>query len=92
LDFPKSPITSEELIMEEKLEDVLKEIYKDRCEIEEKASLDFLNLFDVPKAENVELVDKKENYACHIKEILCDIDNISGEYKRAAVEYWKCVS
>jgi len=34
LDFPKSPITSEELIMEEKLEDMLKEIYEIRCEIE----------------------------------------------------------
>jgi len=28
LDFPESPITSEELIMEEKLEDMLKEIYQ----------------------------------------------------------------
>jgi len=32
---------SEELIIEEKLEDMLKEIYKDRCEIEEEESLDF---------------------------------------------------
>jgi len=29
LDFPESPITSEELIIEEKLEDMLKEIYED---------------------------------------------------------------
>jgi len=40
LNFPESPITSEEFIMEEKLEDMLKEIYEDRCEIEEE-SLDF---------------------------------------------------
>jgi len=46
LDFPESPITSEELIMEEKLEDMLKEIYADRCEIEEE-KLDFFNSFDV---------------------------------------------
>jgi len=46
LDFPESPITSEELIIEKKLEDMLKEIYKNRCEIEEEESLDFLNSFD----------------------------------------------
>jgi len=36
LDFPKSPIMLEELIIEEKLEDMFKKIYEDRCEIEEK--------------------------------------------------------
>jgi len=41
LDFPESPITSEKFIMEEKLKDMLKEIYEDRCEIEEEKSLDF---------------------------------------------------
>jgi len=41
LDFPESPITSEELIMEEKLKDMLKEIYEDRCKIEEEESLNF---------------------------------------------------
>jgi len=70
------------------LEDMLKEIYEE-CEIEEEESLDFLNSFDVPEAEEVELVDEEENYACLLKEILCDVDNISGEYKRAAVEYWR---
>jgi len=91
LDFPESSITSEEFIMEEKLEDMLKEIYEDRCEIEEEESLDFINSFDVPKAEEVdeELVNEEENYACHVKEMLCDVDNISGEYKRVAVEYWR---
>jgi len=51
--------------------------------------LDFLNLFDVPEAEKVKLVDEEENYACHVKKMLCDVDDISGEYKRAAVEYWR---
>jgi len=51
--------------------------------------LDFLNSFDVPEPEEVEPVDEEENYACHVKEILCDVDDISGEYKRAAVEYWR---
>jgi len=88
LDFPESPITAEKLIMEEKLEDMLKEIYEDRCEIEKKESSDFLNSFDVPKAEEVELVDEEENYVCHVKKMLCDVDDISGEYKRA-VEYWR---
>jgi len=51
--------------------------------------LDFLNLFDVPETEEVELVDEEENYACHVKEMLCDVDDISREYKRAGVEYWR---
>jgi len=71
LDFPESPITSEKLITEQKLEDMLKEIYEDQCEIEEEKSLDFLNSFDVPKAE-VELINEEENYAYHVKEMLCD--------------------
>jgi len=75
--------------MEEKLEDMLKEIYEDRCEIEEEESLDFLNSFDVLEAEEVELVDEEENYVCHVKEMLCNVDNISRENKRAAVEYWR---
>jgi len=53
LDFPESPITSEELTMEQKLEGMLKQIYKDRYEIEENKSLDFLNSFDIPEAEEV---------------------------------------
>jgi len=43
-------------IMKEKLEDILKEIYEDQCEIEEEESLDFLNSFDVLETEEVELV------------------------------------
>jgi len=78
LDFPESPITSEKLIIEEKLEDMLKEIYEDRYEIKEKKSLNFLNSFDV-EAEEVELVDEEENYSCHVKKMLCDINDISGE-------------
>jgi len=70
--------------MEEKLEDMFKKIYEDRCKIEE--SLDFLNLFDVPETEEVELVDEEENYACHVKKMLCDVDDISGKYKSVAVE------
>jgi len=50
--------------------------------------LNFLNSFDVPEAEEVEL-DEEENYVCHVKEMLCDDDDISEEYKRAAVEYWR---
>jgi len=50
--------------------------------------LDFLNSFNVLEAEEVELVDEEKNYACHVKEMLCDVD-ILGEYKRAAVEYWR---
>jgi len=53
LDFPENPITSEEFIMKENLEDMLKEIYEHRCEIEEEVSLDFLNSFDVSEAEEV---------------------------------------
>jgi len=34
-------ITSEELIMEKKLEDILKEIYEDWCEIEKEESFGF---------------------------------------------------
>jgi len=49
--------------------------------------LDFLNSFNVPEAEEVELID--ENYACHIKEMLCDVNDISKEYKKAEVEYWR---
>jgi len=75
--------------MEKKLEDMLKEIYEDQCKIEEKESLDFLNSFDVSEAEEVKLVDEEENYACRVKEMLCDVDDISEEYKRAAVEYWR---
>jgi len=75
--------------MEEKLEDILKEVYEDRCEIKEEESMDFLNPFDVPKAEEIEFVDKEENYTCHVKEMLCDVDDISGKYKRAVVEYWR---
>jgi len=91
LDFPESPITSEEFIIKKKLEDILKEIYEDRCKIEEEELLDFINSFDVPEAkeEDKEFVDKEENYACHVKEMLCDVDDISGEYKRATVEYWR---
>jgi len=44
--------------------------------------LDFLNSSDVPETEKV---DEKENCACHVKEMLCDIDDISGEYKRETV-------
>jgi len=43
---------------------------------------------NVPKAEEIELVDEEENYVCYVKEMLCDVDDISGEYKRTAVEYW----
>jgi len=39
------------------------------------------------KAEEVELVDKEENYACHVKEML--YDDILGEYKKAAIKYWR---
>jgi len=82
LDFPESSITSKELIMEEKLEDMLKEIYEDWCEIwceKRKNHWTFLNSFDVPdvpEAEEVELVNKEENYTCHIKEMPCDVDDI----------------
>jgi len=51
--------------------------------------VDFLNLFDIPEAEEVKPVDEEENYACHVKEMLYDIDNISREYKKATVEYWR---
>ncbi|KYN09182.1 hypothetical protein ALC57_18709 [Trachymyrmex cornetzi] len=43
LDFPESPITSEEITMERKIEKMLKGIYEDYFEIEEEESLDFLN-------------------------------------------------
>jgi len=39
--------------------------------------------------EEVEFVDEEENYACPIKEMIYDVDDISGKYKRAAVEYWR---
>jgi len=32
---------------------------------------------------------KKKNYACHVKKMLYDVDNISEEYKKATVEYWR---
>jgi len=50
--------------------------------------LDFLNSFDIPEAEEIELV-KEENYACHLKGMICDVDDISRKYKRAAAEYWR---
>ncbi|KYQ47217.1 hypothetical protein ALC60_13774, partial [Trachymyrmex zeteki] len=31
----------------------------------------------------------EENYACNVKEMVSDIDDISTEYKREAVEYWR---
>jgi len=41
--------------------------------------LDFLNSFDVPGSEEIQLVDEEKNYACHVKEMLCDVNDISGE-------------
>jgi len=91
LDFPESPITSEKLIMKEKLDDMLDEKKYTKTDVKSKKKnyWIFLNSFDISEAEEVELVDEEENYACPVKEMICDVDDISGEYKRAAVEYWR---
>ena len=58
-------------------------------QLEEEESLDILNSYAVQEAQEIELVDKEENYACNVKEMVCDINDISIEYKRRVVEYWR---
>ncbi|KYN26924.1 hypothetical protein ALC57_03696 [Trachymyrmex cornetzi] len=82
LDFPESPITSEEITMKRKMEKMLKDMYENYFEIEVEEALYFLNLYDVPEAQEIELVDEEENYACNVKEMVCDIDDVSAEYIR----------
>ena len=41
----------------------------------------FLNSYhDVLEAQEIELVDEEENYSRNVKEMVCDIDDISAEY------------
>jgi len=79
LDFPENPITSEELIMEEKLEDMLKEIYEDWCEIEEEEIIKFLKFIWHTRSRRNRTCRWRKNYTCHIKKMLCDVDDISRE-------------
>jgi len=89
LNFPDSPVTSDELMMGQKMEVMLKEMYEDGYDMEEEESLDFQNAFDVPETEEIELTDEQENYAFNVKEILCDVNTIPVKYKREAVQYWR---
>ena len=50
--------------------------------------MDFLNSY-VLEGQEIELLDEEENYACNVNEMICDIDDISAEYKKGAVEYWR---
>lgn len=71
LNFPDSSITSDERMMGQKTELMLKEMYENGYEMEEKEkeSLDFQNPFNVLETEEIELIDEEENYACNVKEI-----------------------
>lgn len=73
--------------MEQKMKFMLKEMYEEEHEIEEKELLDFQNAFDIVETEAIELTDEEENYM-YKKEISCNVD-IPIEYKRKVIEFWR---
>ncbi|XP_025157510.1 uncharacterized protein LOC112589243 [Harpegnathos saltator] len=92
LNFPQSPITPKEVEVKEKIEYLLKEIeHEEEFKIEEEETLDFYNTYEVPEAENIDLLEENERKEYLPEEVICSSVEvgISNDYKRQVVEYWK---
>ncbi|XP_025153625.1 uncharacterized protein LOC112588324 [Harpegnathos saltator] len=92
LNFAQSPITPKEIEVKGKIEYLLKEIEnEEEFEIEEEETLDFYNRYEVPEAENIDLLEENERKKYLPEEVICSSveAGISNDYKRQAVEYWK---
>ncbi|XP_025157367.1 uncharacterized protein LOC112589215 [Harpegnathos saltator] len=92
LNFPQSPITPKEVEVKENIEYLLKEIEnEEEFEIEEEETLDFYNTYEVPEAENIDLLEENERKEYLPEEVICSSveAGILNDYKRQAVEYWK---
>ncbi|XP_036145093.1 uncharacterized protein LOC118646411 [Monomorium pharaonis] len=92
LDYPNTPITSQERRVNEKIEHMLLEIKnEEQFQLEEEETLDFYDEYEVPEAEKVDLLEADEEKIYFPEEVICDSveKTISNDYKRQAVEYWK---
>lgn len=100
--FPQTLVTKEERDVKQKIETMLQNMYEDKYEIEEEYSLDFDNSFVISEVETVidegeveeeteEASGNKGEATSFAKETICVNDDISIEYKRRAVDFWKLI-
>ncbi|XP_032691723.1 uncharacterized protein LOC116854168 [Odontomachus brunneus] len=78
--------------MNEKIEYMLREVENDNeFEIEQEDTLDFYNTYEIPEAENVDLLQENEGQEYLPEEVICaSVEaSISHDYKKQAIDYWK---
>ena len=91
LNMPLTPTTETEMEIQQKVENLLQNIYENELEVEEEESLDFENSFDISEASLItdEEWNEAEQPTYDVKEMTCANDMIPIEYKRRAVEFWR---